>query len=318
MSDDSILLDALSSLIKGNLYKKKTGNSNPLDFEKYINFSMSKACISQDYSNASTNVYQYKEKKKKKLTIQSLSGSTFELDIDPNQSIGDLKKSIESKIGESIENQSLIYFGQLLSNDATIGQYIFNKKNSPKNLPTIHYITKLKSNGDYHIPDNFLDPYYDYDFRDIDDTGKTFKRGGLEYKRPCGWIRFALKVNGKYENDDWLDSNGTSINDSEWAVSYHGTLITNTDSIVKYGLEIGKKYNFGIGIYCTPNIETAEKYSQICKSEKTGKKYIIVFQNRVRPSAIHKASEVGGPDDYWFVPDGKDIRPYSICVKIIN
>ena len=318
MSDDSILLDALSSLIKGNLYKKKTGNSNPLDFEKYINFSMSKACISQDYSNASTNVYQYTGNEKKKLTIQSLSGSTFELDIDPNQSIGDLKKSIESKIGESIENQSLIYFGQLLSNDATIGQYIFNKKNSPKNLPTIHYITKLKSNGDYHIPDNFLDPYYDYDFRDIDDTGKTFKRGGLEYKRPCGWKRYALKVDDKYEDTKWIGSLGQSNNNTEWAVSYHGTKIYCAEPIAKEGLQPGVRNAYGVGIYCTPNISTAEKYAEVFTSPTTHKKYKIVFQNRVKPCSIIKCKSKGGPDDYWYVEDGKDIRPYSICIKEVK
>jgi hypothetical protein len=29
-------------------------------------------------------------------------------------------------------------------------------------------------------------------------------RGGLEYKRPCGWKRYVLKIKGKCENDNWL------------------------------------------------------------------------------------------------------------------
>ena len=48
-------------------------------------------------------------------------------------------------------------------------------------------------------------------------------RGGLEYKRPCGWKRYALKVIDKYENNNWIGKEDKSNNDSEWAISYHGT-----------------------------------------------------------------------------------------------
>jgi hypothetical protein len=44
-------------------------------------------------------------------------------------------------------------------------------------------------------------------------------------------------------------------------------------------------------------------------------KNINFFQNRVKPSAIKKASDNGGPEDYWYIEDGKNIRPYSICVR---
>ncbi|RHZ75644.1 hypothetical protein Glove_212g69 [Diversispora epigaea] len=42
--------------------------------------------------------------------------------------------------------------------------------------------------------------------------------GGIQYQRPCGWRRFAVKVSGKYDDDKWL---GTDKN--SWPVSYHGT-----------------------------------------------------------------------------------------------
>ena len=72
-----------------------------------------------------------------------------------------------------------------------------------------------------------------------------------------------------------------------------------------------------MGIYCTPNIEIAERYSSIFINPISGNKYWIVFQNRVRTSAIHRASEIGGNDDLWYVSDESHIRPYSICVKQI-
>ena len=160
-----------------------------------------------------------------------------------------------------------------------------------------------------------MDPQYDYDFTKIDDKGKKFMRVGLEYRRPCGWKRYALKVIDKYKDIEWLGSKGSTKNDSEWAVSYHGTKIYCAEPIAKDGLKPGHNNKYGIGVYCTPNIETAEKYSEIFTNPTTQKKYKIVFQNRVKPSSIVRCKQKGGPDDYWYVPDGKDIRPYSICIK---
>ena len=63
---------------------------------------------------------------------------------------------------------------------------------------------------EFYIDDDLLDPSYDYDFRGVNDGNQKFYRGGLEYKRPCGWNRYALKVKGKYENGKWIDGSGES------------------------------------------------------------------------------------------------------------
>lgn len=74
----------------------------------------------------------------------------------------------------------------------------------------------------------FLDPEYDYDFRNLEDSLEC-ARGGEPYKRPVGWYRFALKVKNKYiEGEDgnaWLGSIGwrTYSEPGEWPVSFHGT-----------------------------------------------------------------------------------------------
>ena len=121
------------------------------------------------------------------------------------------------------------------------------------------------------------------------------------------WI---LKVNGKFENDEWIQGK------NEWTVSYHGTKVENIASIYKNGFRAGPRKAYGEGIYSTPDIDIAESYSSFFTSPKTGKQYKIVLQNRVKPSAIidlsnkSKVSKV-----YWLVKDEKDIRAYSICVK---
>ena len=297
-----------------------------MDLEKYVNKSLSLSTIISDLEYEKENnklpdtlkyliklcQYDKIDILPKKLSnefpiyVKTLAGKTITLSVQSNFSIKLIKKLIEYKEGIPPDQQRLIFAGQQLLDECTIGVY------NIKNESTIHLVLRLRGGGGYdefHLPDNLLDPKYDYDFTNIIDKGKKFMRGGLEYKRPCGWKRYALKVKGKYENDNWLGHKGKSNNDKEWAVCYHGTKVNNAESIVKNGLKVGQRHKFGVGIYWTPNIETAEQYSP------TFGNYKIVFQNRVKPSAIHKASEVGGPDDYWYVSDGSYIRPYSICIK---
>ena len=42
--------------------------------------------------------------------------------------------------------------------------------------------------------DEFFDPQFDCDYTSLRVT-ETYHRGGEVYERPCGWSRFALKVN---------------------------------------------------------------------------------------------------------------------------
>ncbi|CAG8548658.1 3980_t:CDS:2 [Diversispora eburnea] len=153
-------------------------------------------------------------------------------------------------------------------------------------------------------------PKYHCDFTNIGDKGETFMRGGIQYQKPYGWRRFAIKVTGKYDNGDdtWL-----GIDNNSWPVSYHGTAKNNTNSIAEDGylLSKGKRFAFGHGIYSTPNIKIAEMYAAEFPFE--GQIYMAVIQNRVNPVNLHRVStEVG---EYWISRRSKDVRPYGICIK---
>jgi len=298
--------NALSALLSGcRVVDKKDSH----DYSKKLDFNLySKICsgekISQNYSKEETKVLPDYINLGGSMTI-ILSNSKGE-----ESSVRCSKYTRIKDILEASRGYSLKYDGQILKEYHTLNDYDIEEGD-------ILILTNNYQGGggdEFYIDDDLLDPSYDYDFRGINDENQKFYRGGLEYKRPCGWKRYALKVNGKYENDTWLGSTGKTNGDSEWAVSYHGTMKDYYNSIYNNGYRPGHNNKYGVGIYCTPNIETAAGYATEFYGDD-GKKYKLVLQNRVRPSAIKKAADKGGPSDYWYIEDGKDIRPYSICVR---
>jgi hypothetical protein len=343
MESNSILLDALGGLFNGKIYLNPTSTSKELNFDKYTNISLSFATISPNLNIKETeNLNEESEEllskipkedlneckeisitPKKETTsiffiiLKTLSGKLFQIKTSEDETIKTIKVKYYFISKTPISQQRIIYKGKELENSKKLSDYEI-KSNESLHIVLKQLLTQYNIINEYHIPNNFLDPKYDYDFTNIKDGKKKFMRGGLEYKRPCGWKRYALKVNGKYENDNWIIHKGKNINDNEWAVSYHGVKIENGNSILDFGMKISNKYNYSIGIYCTPDIEIAKEFSPIFTNPFSKKKYKIVFQNRVKPSSIHKASEIGGPDYFWYVSDGKDIRPYSICVLEVS
>ena len=173
------------------------------------------------------------------------------------------------------------------------------------------------------LPSNLLDSNYHKDFTDIVDR-TAFNRGGTPYIRPCGWYRFALKVNGKYKDNIWLSGKRArpkenSSADGEWPVSYHGTSLHNGLSIAEEGFKLskGQRFKFGRGIYSTPDIKVAFLYAETVTLKK--KKYKVVMQNRVNPNNLKKISkEETGDGEYWISPSDEDIRPYGFCVQEVK
>ncbi|CAG8474506.1 966_t:CDS:1 [Diversispora eburnea] len=244
------------------------------------------------------------------LYVKTLTGRTLTIEFKENDTIANLKLKIQDMEGILPEDQRLIFAGKQIYDD-----YKTFADCKIKREDTLHLVLRLRGGGcvlSYLDPD-FLDPKYHYDFTNIDDKGKTYIRGNIQYQRPCGWRRFAVKVSGKYDNGDdtWL-----GIGKNSWPVSYHGTDKNNTKSIAEDGylLSKGKRFAFGRGIYSTPNIEIAEMYAPEFQFE--GKTYMAVLQNRVNPVNLHRISkrttEIG---EYWISRRDTDVRAYGICIK---
>lgn len=148
-------------------------------------------------------------------------------------------------------------------------------------------------------------------------------RGGYEYTRPLGCVRYGIKVLNKYpDGDGWIGAKGTPTS-NEWPVAYHGTAEKNVLDILRDGLDINKcvRFAFGQGIYCSPDPKTAIQYGQNYTyhgPDGSTKDYKLILQCRVNPAKLKVVAKcvlptVSAKSDYWIVPDGSGIRPYGIC-----
>ncbi|XP_041853333.1 uncharacterized protein LOC121647729 [Melanotaenia boesemani] len=176
--------------------------------------------------------------------------------------------------------------------------------------------------------DEFFDNQYDYDFANLKDT-ETYTRGGEVYERPSGWYGFGLKVLDKYESNAWLGTRFRSTQSvpGEWPVSYHGTTKRGAEGIIEGFYKSGPGQVYGKGIYSTPYISEAELYAKTFTSNKNGKQYKVILQNRINPKYRQKYNN----QKYWLVPipdnsSAQDervmveqaIRPYGLLLKEVT
>jgi hypothetical protein len=155
--------------------------------------------------------------------------ATYPCIIERDANVDKLKQIIYEKEGIYRNKQNLIYCGQEIDEGHLLSEYGIGDS-------SVICVVRLRAMNadDLLVLDKAsLDQPYDYDFTNIDDKGKGFTRGGVEYRRPCGWKRYAIKVSGKYEDEVWL---GSSDSPNEWPVSYHRTGRDAAKSIAQAGL----------------------------------------------------------------------------------
>ena len=165
---------------------------------------------------------------------------------------------------------------------------------------------------------NFLNP----------NTRKNIFRGKEIYDPPYGWMGLGLDVLGKYQDDNWLED---ISNKSEWAIAYRGIFSRNEDKMkdfIKYFIEkqdliivkttIKEQINntrrwksIKEGVYMTPYIKIAEKYTQSISFNN--KKYKVLLMAKVK---INQIVEPEGAK-FWIL-NNNDIRIYRILFKEIS
>jgi hypothetical protein len=162
------------------------------------------------------------------------------------------------------------------------------------------------------------------------------ERGGEPYKPPEGWIRYGLKVLGKYDkgNDDWLAHDNRQ---GEWCVAYHGVGRGKPSKDVKKTVGLIAKSNLkpgsgqcyedendcrhpgqkvGRGVYCSPdaNVIIRDDYAGIV--DINDEQYYMAYMLRVKPDKIRCPAN---KTDYWVLNGTDDeIRPYGILIKKVE
>ncbi|CAG8635489.1 17380_t:CDS:2 [Acaulospora colombiana] len=245
--------------------------------------------VSHKTSTPSVNIYR--------IYIKTLTNEVITASVKNTTTVKVLKKKIHEKRG--ILPDKLTFDGNQLEDGKSLGDY------NVQNGSVLYMVPHLKKDEIkpqcIFVSQEFLHPKYDYNFTNINDDGRKFMRGQYEYKRPVGWNRIALKVLNKYEDNIWLGV-GEKHN-------------FNSIASTGYSLSKGKRFNFGQGIYSTPDINIAAQYAK--EFTHDGERYKMVFQNRVNPENLVRISAAktkkGG--EFWVSPKGEDIRPYGICIK---
>ena len=224
---------------------------------------------------------------------------------------------LNDKIDNFVKSQR---FGDLPLNQIQFENPIFNNFKDVKLLIEQFLCNECRISKDYFdYKGNCLNPNLSY----------NIKRGTEIYDPPYGWKAIGLKIEGKYDNNDWLE-NKTSL--SEWAIAYHGIsqriseeankkiikyIITKNgikNAISKMKSNSNDKRNWGKvgdGIYLSPKIKTAENYTGIISFNN--KKYKVLFMAKVLIKGIREPEY----SNFWVLNE-KDIRIYRILFKEIN
>lgn len=258
--------------------------------------------------------------------LSAILGVTVKLQSDCNDLDGAIKLQIAKLTTLALlKNEPVTCLTSSLSR-----MFVGDKKNSQETPRSESASSSLRKElGLFVISDYFFDPKFDFDFTDMSKPNvDACMRGDEPYKRPYGWMRFALKVRDKYpDGNAWLGTDGWRSRSApgEWPVSYHGTDLHGAAGIIKSQYMPGDRQAYGRGIYSSPDINIAYMFAKTKNfiSQKNGNTYKVIMQNRINPQIREIKTK-----DIWLVPipEGtsveeekkiveSSIRPYGLLLQ---
>ena len=240
-------------------------------------------------------------------------------------------KNIAKNISKNLEiNNSDLFLIQNSSVDNFVKSFNFKEMNINQNLKiqSLSKLNELKSiKFEFIMKElNTNEIYLDNKGNFLYPNSRRIKFRGKEiYDPPYGWMGLGLNVSGKYGNDKWLED---ISKDSEWAVAYRGIASKNMKKILEYFIknrnlkssEVNLKKGLNdsrhwkiikSGVYMTPFIKIAEKYTQSISFNN--KNYKVLLMTKVKISEIQQPKN----SPFWLL-NSEHIRIYRVLFKEIN
>jgi len=134
--------------------------------------------------------------------LKTLTGKTISIYPESRCStIFDIKTLAMTKEGIPPDQQRLVFGGIVLEDGFTLADYNISAES------TIHLIIRLRGGcsatpTNYMLDDDYLAPTYDFVYPCHKNKNESYMRGDKEFKRPYGWVKKAIKVLGKYNDDE--------------------------------------------------------------------------------------------------------------------
>ena len=315
-----LIIDGNLIISLENMFKNKKMHIND-DINYYDDNFLDEKFVKDEFKNNKNNFLYF---------INIVTKENENLDEDK---YNEIKNNIYNALNIENNNNIFILFNEKVNYFAKSKEYLELKYNEIQiNNPILNKLNEIKllTNNllckECKIPKN----YFDYRGNTLyPNSSFNIIRGTELYDPPYGYIGIGLNVIGKYDNgnDDWLNNNF-----SGWAIAYHNisskissdkiklllNFIITKDGIKKgisnFKSELNDKRNWGKvgeGIYLTPNIKNAEKYTGIISFNN--KKYKVIFMAKVYIKGIREPEN----SNLW-VLDEKNIRIYRILFKEIE
>ena len=237
--------------------------------------------------------------------IETTTGKLITLKIDANDIVKSVKEKLEKEECIDSSQQILIFDSQVLEDDWPLSKY--NIVNECTLQLVIYAQEKLKI-----VENDLFDPEFDQDYSNISESEKLLNKDCEQHDRSLSWNYVALRVKGKYQNDEWLESNDK---DKIWPVVYHGANLNRLEGFCLDGFDLNK-LNSLMNEKCHLVTPFFSNTSTLLTKVEIEKEIQIVYliKSRVKRENIIKRND----NNYWILPNSDDLRPCGICYKIVN